>query len=162
MGGSSPDCTRIAIFNQKWLRVKDAKNGRALASLVLGDDDLGTGKAYDVTFYSETRFYLKIDGPGRHVQIPFDIIASPSGSGPFPYTISEGKPVPLLEPRKIPPYTLDANCEWVVDAESRKIFWVSPGNVRMGNGGHFWVGLELVMVGYDGVVRKISFKEPDC
>jgi hypothetical protein len=140
--------------------VKDAKDGTTLADLPLGDNDLETGEVYDLAFDSETRFHLKIDGPGRHVQIPHDIIALPSGQ--YSHTITKGKPVPLPEPRATPPYTLDANCEWVVDAESRKICWISPGDIRRGNGGHFWAGLSLIMVGDDGVVRKLSFKEPDC
>ena len=74
---------------------------------------------------------------------------------------TEGEPVPLSEPRETPPYTLDENCEWVIDAKSRKICWISPGNIRRGDGGHFWAGLELVLVGDDGVVRKVSFREPD-
>ena len=69
--------------------------------------------------------------------------------------------MPLSEPRATPPYTLDANCEWALDRCSRKVCWISPGNLRRGNGGHFWAGLSLVMVGDDGVVRKIFFKEPD-
>jgi hypothetical protein len=85
----------------------------------------------------------------------------PTPSGSRSHTITRGEPVPLLEPRATPPYALDTNCEWVLDAESRKICWISPGNVRRGNGGHFWVGLSLVMVGDDGVVRKLSFREPD-
>jgi hypothetical protein len=163
LSGSSPECTYIATFYgspRQELRVKDAEDGTVLANLLLGDDDLGTGKVYDVTFDSETRFYLKIDGPGSHIQIPYDITAS--SSGPHSHTITEGEPEPLSEPRATPPYTLDANCEWVVDAEFRKICWISPGNVRRGDGGHFWAGLSLVMVGDDGVVRKVSFKEPDC
>jgi hypothetical protein len=142
------------------LRVEDAKDGTILVNLPLGNDYFGTGKVYNVTFDSETRFYLKVDGPGRHVQIPHDIILSPSG--PYSHTIIKGKPVPFSESRATPPYTLDANCEWVVDAESRKICWISPGNVRRGNGGHFWAGLSLVMVGDDGVVRKLTLKESDC
>jgi hypothetical protein len=135
------------------------KDGTVLAKLLLGDDDLEMGEVYDLTFDSDTRFHLKIDGPGRHVQIPHDIIPSPSG--PHSHTITKGEPVPLSEPRPTLPYALDANCEWVVDAESRKICWISPGNVRRGSGGHFWAGLSLVMVGGDGVVRKVSFREPD-
>jgi hypothetical protein len=141
------------------LRVKDVKEGTILANLPLGDDDFGAGEVYDLIFDSETKFCLKIDGPGRHVQITYDVTASPSG--PYPHTITKGEPAPLSEPRETPPYTLDANCEWVVDTESRKICWISPGNVRRGNGGHFWAGLSLVMVGDDGVVRKLTFKEPD-
>ena len=76
--------------------------------------------------------------------------------------ITRGEPVPLLEPRVKPPYSLDANCEWVLDGESGKICWMTPGNLRRGDGGHFWAGLSLVMVGDDGVVRKVTFKEPDC
>jgi hypothetical protein len=87
------------------------------------------------------------------------VVPSPSGS--HSHTITKGKAVPLSEPRAMPSYKIDADCEWVIDAKSRRICWVSPGNVRRGNGGHFWAGLELVMVGDDGVVRKISFREPD-
>jgi len=121
---------------------------------------LGTGEVYNLTFDSETRFLLKIDGPSYHIQIPHDIIASPSGD--YSHTITKGESVPLSEPREKALYTLDANCEWVLDRMSRKICWVSPGDLRRGNGGHFWAGLSLIMVGGDGVVRKLTFKEPDC
>jgi hypothetical protein len=162
LSGFSPDCTQVVTFygSPRWeLRLKNAKNGDVLALLHLKRDGFGTGKVYDVTFDSRTRFHLKIDGPGRHVRVPHDIIPPPPGC--YLHTITKGKPMPLSEPRETPPYTLDANCEWVVDAESRKICWISPGNVRRGNGGHFWAGLSLVMVGDDGVVRKLSFREPD-
>jgi hypothetical protein len=163
LGGSSPDRTRIVtFFRPPWrkLRVKDAKDETVVAQRLLEEEDLETGNVYDVTFDSETRFHLKVDGPGGHVRIPCEITALPPAF--FSHTITKGEPVLLSEPREIPPYTLDANCEWVVDRESRKICWISPGNVRRDEGGHFWAGLELVMVGDDGVVRKLSFKEPDC
>jgi hypothetical protein len=163
LGGSSPDRTRMVTFSRPlWekLHVKDAKDGTILADPALARDDLEKGEVYDVTFDSETRFHLKVDGPGRHVQIPCEILPSPLGH--YSHTITKGEPVALSEPRKTPSYALDVNCEWVVDAKSRKICWISPGNVRRGEGGHFWAGLELVMVGDDGVVRKLSFKEPDC
>ena len=159
LSGLSPKCTRIAAIYgspQRELRVKDAEGGTTLAKLSLEEDGLGAGEVYDVTFDSETRFYLKIDGPGRHVQIPHDIIASPSG-----HTITRGEPVPLPGPRVMPPYSLDQNCEWVIDAAARKICWIPSGNIRKGNGGHFWAGPSLVMAGDDGVVRKLTFEEPD-
>jgi len=118
------------------------------------------GEIYDIAFDSETRFYLKIDGPGKHLQIPYDIATSPSGI--YSHTITEGEPVHLSDPRPIPPYRLDANYEWVLDTKSRKICWIPPGNLRRGDGGHFWSGLSLVMLGDDGVVRKLTFKDPDC
>jgi WD40 repeat protein len=158
----SPDRTRIVTLYgspRRGLRVEDAKDGSVLANLLRGDDDMEMGEVYDVTFASQTRFHLKIDGQEWHVQVPYDV--TPTPSGPHSHTITKGEPVPLSEPRATPPYTLDANCEWVVDAGSRKICWISPGDVRRGNGGHFWAGLSLVMVGDDGVVRKLSFREPD-
>jgi hypothetical protein len=163
MYGLSPACTKIAtvyIPTRAHLWVNDMKHGDLLAWLPLEDDDLGSGEVYDIIFDSETRFYLKIDAPGQHIQIPFDITAPLPGW--VSHTITKGEPMPLSEPRATPPYTLDPNCEWVLDTQSRKICWISPGNLRRGNGGHFWAGLSLVMVGDDGVVRKVSFKEPDC
>jgi len=122
----------------------------------------GDGTVYDLTFASETRFYVKMYKPGWHVQIPCDITASPAWDLFRKYTITKGEPMTLSEPRVPPSYTLDANHEWVLDARSRKICWISLGNLRRGNGGHFWAGQWLVMVGDDGVVRKVSFREPDC
>ena len=150
----------VTVYNLRgWeLWVNDVEHRGALARLSLEDADLGGGKVYDLFFDSETRFYLKIGGPGQHIQIPYDITPSPSGE--FPHTITRGEPMPLSEPRT--PYTLDANCEWVLDAQSRKICWISPGNLRRGSGGHFWAGSSLVMVGDDGDVRKVSFEELDC
>ena len=164
LSGLSPDCTRIITFHhspRQELCVTDTQNGTILANLPLGDDDLEKGEVYDVTFDSETSFHLKVDRQGQHVQIPHDIIIIPSPPKCHRHVITRGEPVPLSVPRVRPSYTLDANCEWVVDAEFRKICWISPGNVRRGNGGHFWAGLSLVMVGDDGVVRKVTFKKPE-
>jgi len=157
--GLSPAGTKIATAHNRELLVKDTKNGDTLAMEYSEYGGFGREEVYDITFGSETRFYLKIDGPGQHVQIPFDITPSPSHG--FSHTITEGKLMSLSEPRATPPYTLDANCEWVLDAQSRKICWISPGDLRRGDGGHFWAGQSLVMVGDDGVVRKVSFREPD-
>ena len=162
MIGLSPEHAMIVTVDrvpEGDILVEDTKHGTALAQLPQRDGEPRMVDVYGLTFDSETRFNLKIDGPEGHVQIPYDIIASPSGS--TPYTIIKGEPVPLSEPRAIPPYTLDANCEWVLDAKSRKICWISPSNLRRGSGGHFWVGRSLVMVGDDGVVRRVIFKEPD-
>ena len=163
LSGLSPRCTLVVTVYgppRQELHVKYAKGGITLAKTPLEHGDLGPGEVYDLAFDSETRFHLKMDGPGWHAQVPYEIIAPPSGI--YSHAVIKGEPVLLPVPREIPPYTLDANCEWVLDAQSRKICWISPGNVRRGDGGHFWAGLSLVMVGDDGVVRKVSFKEPDC
>ena len=158
----SPTCTRIAIIiiNPPWreLWINDAKRGGVLALLVLRDS--GLGEACDLIFDSETRFYLEIEGP-QNIIIPYEITTSPPGSH-YPYTITEGEAIDPSEFRKRLPYTLDTNCEWVLDTQSRKICWISPANLRRGDGGHFWIGSSLFMVGDDGVVRKVSFREPDC
>ena len=163
--GLSPACTEIAVarvhnrLRVQELRVKDAEHGDTFACIGLEDEDLGGGKVYDIIFDSETRLHLKIDRPGQRVQIPYDITATPSGG--FSHTITRGEPMSLPESRETSSYTLDTNCEWVLDAQSRKICWIPLGNIRRGKGGHFWIGSSLVMVGDDGVVRKISFREPD-
>ena len=159
----SPERTQVVTFSnspQRELCVKHVGDGTTLANLPLDDTDLEMGEVYDVTFDSDTRFHLKVDGPGWHVQIPYNITKSPSGD--YSHSITKGEPVNLSEPRATPPYALDENCEWVLDRGARKICWISPGNLRRGSGGHFWAGLSLVMVGDDGVVRKVTFKEPDC
>ena len=159
----SPEHTRIVTISNspRWeLCVKHVGDGITLANLPLEDTDLEMGEVYDVTFDSETRFHLKVDGPGQHIQIPFNVAASPLGD--YSHTITKGESVNLSEPRATPPYTLDKDCEWVLDRESRKICWISPENLRRGNGGHFWAGLSLIMVGDDGEVRKVTFKQPDC
>ena len=160
----SPAGTKMVVVFEStvggMIWIHDTKSRGTLASLDMRGNSLGNGEVYDITFGSETRFYLKIDRPRQRIQIPYDITPSPSNE--FPHTITKGEPMPLSEPRATPFYSLDANCEWVLDAQSRQICWISPGNVRRGNGGHFWVGSSLVMHGDDGVVRKISFKEPDC
>ena len=161
--GWSPNGTRVVTIHnspKREIRVKDAKRKIILANMSLQDDDLGMGKVYDLIFDSEARFYLKVDGPGWHIQIPHDILALPSGG--HSHRIIKGDPETLPEPRPTPPYTLDANCEWVVDAKSRKICWISPGDLRRGGGGHFWAGSSLVTVGGDGIVRKLTFQEPNC
>ena len=159
--GWSPECTRVVtVYSspRRELRVKDVKDGITLADLILEDDD--SGEIYDIIFDSETIFHLTIDRPGQHIQIRYDIVASPSGH--HSHTVTRGGRVRLLAPRTEPAYTLDVNCEWVLDAKRRKVCWISPGDIRRGDGGHFWAGSSLVMVGDDGVVRKVTFKDPDC
>ena len=149
----SPERTRIVTVYRSHpgkISVEEASYLNTLRELPLVDE-LEKGELYDLTFDSEERLNLKFKGPGWHVQIPYDIT-------PF-REITKGEPVPFPQET---PYTLDANLEWVLDVESRKICWIPPGNIRKGMGGYFWAGPSLVMVGDDGVVRKLTFKEPDC
>jgi WD40 repeat protein len=160
----SPGCAIMLSVTAGCVQVIDAKHGFILA--VLNDvGDLGGRKVYDISFDSETRFHLKVGGLDGRFKIPCDIEPRAPSSLAFldyPLLVTKGQPEPLSEAQATQPYTLDANCEWVLDAKSRKICWISPGNVRRGDGGHVWGGATLTMVGGDGVVRKVTFKEPDC
>ena len=161
LSGLSPKCTQvITVYSspQQELCIEDVKCRTTLANLPL-QYEYSIGKVYDLGFDSETRFYLKIDGPGQHVKVPYKIIPSPSEH--YSHTVTRGELVHLSGPQETPPYMLDANCEWVIDRESRKICWIPPGNLQRGDGGHFWAGLSLIMVGDDGIVRKLSFRKPD-
>ena len=61
----------------------------------------------------------------------------------------------------IDPYVLDENLEWVVDAKSRRVCWLPPGCVTGIENGYCFVGSSIVMVGQDGIVRKLTFRDPD-
>ena len=162
LGGLSPNHTWvITVYGspQQELQVKGMRDRITLAKAPLEYGNMGIGKVYNITFSSETRFYLKAEGRGWNVKIPYNIVKSPSGH--YSHTITQEKPVPLSKPRPTPLFTLDTNQEWVIDRESKKICWISPGNLRRGNGGHFWAGTSLVMLGDDGVVRKLIMEEPD-
>ena len=63
-------------------------------------------------------------------------------------------------PGPLHPYSLDENLEWVVDAKSRRVCWLPPGYVTGIEDGHFFVGSSIVMAGKDGIVRKLTFREP--
>jgi len=158
----SPERTRIVTIYGPPLGeicVKEARYRNTLGELPLGDE-LEKGEVYDVTFDSETRFHLKIKGPGWHVQIPYDVV--PPTARFSLHTITKGEPVHVPGETRAIPFTLDAKREWVHDAEPKKICWIPPGNIRRGRDSHFWAGPSLVMAGDDGVVRKLTFKEPDC
>jgi len=57
-------------------------------------------------------------------------------------------------------YSLDENLEWVLDAESRRMCWLPPGYVTEIENGHFFVGSSIFTAGQDGIVRKLTFREP--
>jgi hypothetical protein len=58
------------------------------------------------------------------------------------------------------PYALDDNLEWVVDAKSRRVCWLPPGYISGIEDGHFFVGSSIVMGGQDGIVRRLTFRNP--
>jgi WD40 repeat protein len=61
---------------------------------------------------------------------------------------------------RVRPYALDENLEWVVDARSRRVCWLPPGHVTGRENGHVFIGASLFTAGQDGIVRKLTFREP--
>jgi hypothetical protein len=61
---------------------------------------------------------------------------------------------------RVRPYALDEKLEWVVDAKSRRVCWLPPGHVTRRENGHVFIGASLFTAGQDGVVRKLTFREP--
>jgi hypothetical protein len=88
-----------------------------------------------------------------HVRTTFTLTHSSNG-----YGIQEVSEEEILRAR--PYYALDENLEWVVDAKSRRVCWLPPGYVTGEENGHFFFGSSIVMAGKDGVVRKLTFREP--
>ena len=58
------------------------------------------------------------------------------------------------------PYVLDKSLEWVVDARSRRVCWLPPGYASEIEDGHCFVDSSIVLVGKDGIVRKLIFRKP--
>jgi len=69
--------------------------------------------------------------------------------------VSGGEVLPVLHP-----YSLDEDLEWVMDTKSRRVCWLPPGYVTGIKDGHFFDGSSIVTAGDDGVVRKLTFREP--
>jgi len=77
----------------------------------------------------------------------------------FLYTFPEEEPGEEILP-VLHPYSLDKNLEWVVDAGSRRVCWLPPGYVTGVENGHFFSSSSLITAGQDGIVRKLTFREP--
>ena len=106
-------------------------------------------------------FSLKIQPP----LIPWPPLTPSPSSTPWP----PSTPLSRVEIEEVPgeeilpglrSYSLDDSLEWVVDAESRRVCWLPPGYVTGIEDGHFFVGSSLVTAGQDGIVRKLTFREP--
>jgi WD40 repeat protein len=112
------------------------------------DDDKEALALTAASATSEARFHTKDRRVDRCIRITFALTPS--------FGILE------LE-RSVPPasqYALDKGLEWVVDAKSRRVCWLPPGYVSGIDDGYFFVGSSIVMAGRDGILRKLTFREP--
>ena len=55
--------------------------------------------------------------------------------------------------------SVDDAYEWVV-CGSQRVCWIPPGYIGLAQPSHCWAGLSLLMVGQDGMLRKLTFRKP--
>ena len=116
------------------------------------DDDKEALALIAASATSEVRF--DIEDRRMHPRIRTTFILTPTG---------ERVDLQQLPGRWIPPaplYELNKSLEWVVDAKSRRVCWLPPGYVSGIEDGYFFAGSSIVMAGRDGILRKLTFREP--
>jgi hypothetical protein len=143
VGGISPNGSWLLAINgygpSSLVQMWDTGNGTRVAEIPVGlpwpTDPL------QIKFESEDKFYSNHDT----FRVPFTI----SGLS----IIRHEQVPPAKQPQRH--YDLDGSCEWIVRS-SKRVFWVPPEYI----GPNCWVGNMLITVGQDGVLRKLTFREP--
>jgi len=126
-----------------------------------------------IAFTSETQFYtevIHVQAPPAPLPEPQDHTKDKDNSKDYivrktfalSLIVSHGHVIKEVSEEILnAPYTLDENLEWVVDAKSRRVCWLPPGYVSgIDNGHSFFVGSSIVMAGQDGIVRRLTFRNP--
>lgn len=186
LGALSPDGNHLIIVTKGtgmdssrdggWeLRLKHVLYGTELCMIKrTGELPSDIGFTSVTRFYTEDRWKISIlrklaavsisttdsEDQSRTVAIRRDCYTLKALPDGWSYAIEEAaeEVLPVMQSHR---YTLDDDLEWVVDARSRRVCWLPPGYVSRIEDGHFFVGSSIVMVGQDGVVRKLTFIKPD-
>ena len=144
----SPTAVRLVTLhvteNLNCICVWNAQNGQ------LETQCKGMATPRDIKFYSDTEFCLYGD--------MYD------GS----YTIGSGRlalsnirlSLPMPKPPQSRYLDVDDTHEWVV-GDSKRVCWIPPGYIGPFRFSYCWVSYSLVMVGQDGVLRKLTFSCDD-
>ena len=104
-----------------------------------------------IKFVSEDHFYSQHEAHRVHFTI--------SWSSACTHSIIRHEKFPLSEQLRRN-YDVDNTREWVVSF-SKRICWIPAGYIGSAeNTSYCWAGNVLLMVGQDGVLRKLSFREP--
>ena len=155
IGAISPAGAWIVTFHDGHSRacvcIWDVENGRLMVSLPL--DYPRPTRPLDITFDSERSFYSHHDA----YRIPFDIISSWKSGTPSDSIIRRLRLPPAGKSQKRQ-YHVDDGHEWVVSG-SQRICWIPPGYIGPIQSSYCWAGTSLVMVGQDGTLRKLTFRE---
>ena len=149
----SPACTRLVTIHnrssQGFIRVWDVDDGSLMAWQSL-DNHLALFP-HHITMNSEDQFSCYYD---TH-RVPYVINTVSQTGNPATYFISrctkERLDGQVLEER----YHLDDGRGWVI-CGSQRICWIPPGYIGPSD---FWAGSSLVMVGQDGTLRKLTFRD---
>ena len=165
IGGISPRGTRIVTFhdldNQTFVCVWDARDGQLEAQLRTGPIH-----PLDITFDSEERFYLHDD---TH-RVPYVVSLSrnptlnllfyPSEPVTLSHSITSSERLPLVGGSRGRFFGVDETCQWVI-SDSKRICWIPTGYIGPVQPSYCWIGNSLIMVGQDGALRKLTFREPN-
>ena len=155
--GISPAGTRIVTVTFHDSRhaasicLRGAKDGRVQAELSV---DGFNSSPLHITFDSETRFYSHHNN--YRVPYGFEI-----GHWGHTHTVIRHEQQPWTVESSERRYEVDSSREWVVSG-SERICWVPQGYIRSTEDGYLWVGSDdLVMLGEDGVLRKLTFSSQE-
>ena len=155
IGSISPFCARLVTFHNEdrcgFFAIWDARDGRSLSLRPFEGWKSYIPRPLDITFNSEDRFSSHYDT----YQQPY-IINTAHQAGDYSIIPYEGQWLnrEVLEGG----YCLDDSHEWVIRG-SQRICWVPPGYIGSAPADHFWVGSSLVMLGQDGMLRRLTFLE---
>ena len=156
IGRISPSGAQLVTFcdvhNLPCVSLWDIQNGQLKAKL--GTDSI---HPLDITFDSETLFYSHHDT----YRVPYFVTTSlvpSSQSASLTHLITRRGPLPLIGGSQRC-YNVDGTCEWVV-SDSKRICWIPSGYIGSAQSSYCWAGCSLVMAGQDGMLRKLTFREP--
>ena len=151
-GSISPAGTRLLTYEigrfgdtPTAVTIKDVSNGEDLACMY---DDTNAPSPLDITFDSEDRFSFHCD---THRE-PY-VISLASQTGTYITRCAKQRLEGQVQERY---HRLDDGHEWVFCGLQR-ICWVPPGYIGSVPTSHCWAGSSLVMVGRDGMLRKLDF-----
>ena len=155
VGGVSPSGARLVTFHdvdhQTHVCMRDTQNGQLQAHLLIGQSS-PAAHPLGIKFESEDKFY------SHHHSYRTPYVISSSNSGTPSDSIIRYQQLPSAgESRRY--YDVDDAREWVV-ASSKRVCWIPPGYIGSGQRNYCWAGNALVMVGEDGTLRAIRFREP--
>ena len=152
IGGISPSGVHLVtlgdMFTLNHIFLWDTRKGRVKAHLRA---DLIY--PLDITFDSDMRFSFQYDT----YFVPYVV-----SSSEFPISchwITRQEPTSLVKGSQRKRYTVDDTYEWVI-SDSKRVCWIPLGYIGSGQPSYCWDGNSLFMVGQDGTLRKLTFREP--